>query len=153
MAFAFAPCTLERLLFVMSSKQNRSMRQILMHEMAVSDAAPPRRLLFARIDQTWGTFMEGVSLQRRAELGGGRGIPLARASATDVETFLRSAGVELEEAKSTYEAMGGERGVRRANQIATGFTGLPRPDIALLERHAAWQIFAAQAVYGGHGLP
>jgi len=150
-AFALSADTLSQLLAVMNDKQNKSMREIVMHEVGSLD--PPeadRSLWFVRIDQTWNRFLQGIPLHQRRLIAGGKDMtPPVSAGAEEVSKFLGKHGVELSQISQRYRAMGGDDAVARANAIRTQFTGLHADTLALLERHAAWQVHACHAVYGG----
>jgi NTE family protein len=152
--FALSRDTLERLLNVMNGKENKSMRQITVHEVGAVDPPEPDRLLwFARVDQSWNRFVRAIpQARRRAIAGPSRAVPGPGATAAEVEKFLLDHGVCLDDARSRYEEMGGDAAVKRANGVGTGLRGLPRDIIQLLERHAAWQVHACRRIYGAIGL-
>lgn len=148
-AFALTHDTLFRLLMVMNDKQNKSMRQIAMREFGAMDLPDSgRSLWFVRIDQTWDRFVRGIPQLRRREIAGPDSVPAEDAPAEAVEEFLRDHGVRLDEARERYREMGGDSGAKRANDVATQFTGLARLDIDVLADHASWQVHACHAVYG-----
>jgi hypothetical protein len=60
--------------------------------------------------------------------------------------FLQANGVALERARAIHDV--NPNCGKRANAVATSFTGLSKDDIEALECHAAWQIHACAAVYG-----
>ncbi len=152
-AFALSRDTLSQLLAVMNEKQNKSMRQLVVRD--VTGLAAPqddRALWFIRVDQQWDDFVRGVSASRRRRIAGeGKPVPDDTAGAAKVVAFLESHGIDLGEARSHYDAMGGDAGARRANQVETNFTALGSDVVALLERHAMWQVHACRAVYGPIG--
>ncbi len=116
-----------------------------------------RRVLMVRVSQGWGHFVRKIPRWRLLGLAADFEARTGR-SAPDLppwddleakEAFLEAAGAGLGPAKAIYEAMGGAAAVQRVNQISTGFSALPRQDLAALADHARWQVWANKAVYWG----
>ena len=149
-AFALTTDTLSQLLSVMNDKQNKSMREILVHEVGAIDPPDLTRLLwFVRIDQNWDRFLQGIPLRRRKAIAGpNNSVPPADAGPQAIANFLVAHGINLDNSLQAYTAMGGLAAVKRANQVPTNFTGMDESTISLLEAHSAWQIHACRAVYG-----
>lgn len=121
--FALSSEILERLLLIMSDKQNRSMRQLLYAE-AFDRREAGRRVMFVRLAQDWEGLLGSADTQ-----GGDR-------------------SQALSQARTIYDEMGGADAVKRANEVATGFSGLSIATLTLLEAHARWQVHALMALYG-----
>lgn len=167
-----------RVSLVMHSKEVRQMRQQLFAEQAKSWLAEaavtgtvsaamksyledemrgipdPRRrkVLFARVNQTWGELVTKIPLWRRMELAQRAGLlpgqaPPQNADLATVEAFLIQVGVPVASAKCLYNSMGGDAAVARLNDIATGFCAIPRNDLGALATHGRWQVQMLHAVY------
>ena len=132
-----------------------------------------RATLFVRIDTNWRRFFAGIPRHildslgvkpRESSIAGPdlrktrlseRGLDTERAARLlrlgvdllDVDRFTR-AGVNLEKALEYYERLGGDRGARVANSVATSFSALSSNELDKLQFHAAWQVHAADAIYG-----
>jgi predicted acylesterase/phospholipase RssA len=144
-AYALTRETLSRLLNVMNTKQNKTMRQLLFQRLAVSgQASQQRQLWFVRIDQTWDSFFRGISESHRKAIAVGGGYPDRDASGAQVVEYLERHGIDRSIARQRYD----EESARRANSVETNFTGLSASDLDALERHAMWQVQACRAVYG-----
>jgi NTE family protein len=148
-AFTLASDDLSRLVSVMNSKQNRSMRQLVTLQIgAVDPPSGDRLLLFVRIDQTWARFLCDIPQRRRRELAKGGAVPPQDAPPAHLESFLQGAGVDLGRARALYEEMGGDASASRVNEVGTNFTGLSGDVLRALRLHAEWQMHAANAIYG-----
>src|SRR6185436_1454511 len=100
---------------------------------------PRRRLLFLRVNQTWSHVLENVPRWRLRELDGSAPLPPEHAAAAEIEAFLDEAGVDLSLASAAYDALGGDGGAQRMNEVATSFTALAPADVDALAQHARWQ--------------
>ena len=164
--------TLDRIMLIMNSKENRWGRQQVIEQIRSSwfvDALraearggpglpvlisrwPPlarRNVLFVRVNQDWNHFMCSIAPYRLAELGGRPDELPASKDAVAVEHFLMEKGVNLSKAKEYYyQSLGGDDEARRMNDVSTNFTALKAQVVDQLAAHAAWQIHAAHAIYG-----
>lgn len=165
---------LDRVMLIMNDKENRWARQQVIDAFQDSwiehalqsgqrgsglDAflqgrgtRPRRDVLFVRIDQTWSSFLGSVPRHRLVEIADASRIPLLRIPAPGdvaaVESFLKNASIDLEQAKAYYQKLGGDRGAEGMNGVSTNFTGIMGGVIDQLSFHAAWQLHAAHAIYG-----
>ncbi|MEQ1569356.1 MAG: patatin-like phospholipase family protein [Myxococcota bacterium] len=148
-AFGLSAEILDRLLVVMSMKQNRSMRQLIIRDFVerARTSTTDRVLLFARISQDWDRLLTSLPEWRLAQLGAA-GDTEGRTAAR-VFRQLESAGIDLSAAQAAYDEMGGKDAAQQANAVATNFTALSEGDLDLLEGHARWQILALSAIFGG----
>lgn len=170
--WALSGRTLDRIMLIMNSKQNRWAREQIFARLQSSwfaDALrsggsaggpglpvllsdwtklPRRSVLFVRANQTWGGLMRSIEPYRLAELSGGhQGLPY-RGDASAVEDFLVAHGIDLDRAKQHYEKLGGDDAARTMNDVPTNFTALKNEVVTQLAEHAAWQIHATHAIYG-----
>jgi predicted acylesterase/phospholipase RssA len=162
--------TLEQILNIMNSKENRSMRSAIartVEDTWVSEIANDpsrhaellaylasarrsrRRLTFARLNQTWSRFLAGIPRWRWIELGARPGPENASlpTTATDALEFLTGAGIDTGRAREMYAELGGDARAEELNRVVTNFTALRPGDVRDLARHARWQVHLAHAVY------
>ena len=140
--YGLSATTLERLLVIMSDKQNRSMRQIAYRDRSPPESRYEGSIRFMRLAYNWKSALRDIPWWRLQELG----IP-SETTVGDLEAALEKAGVDLEVPRELYEKMGGDAAVREANGVATGFAALPGKQIRLLSAHAYWQVYFARAVF------
>jgi len=146
--FALSADTLERLVGVMNNKQNRSMRQLVVEELAPGPPPSSRRsILIVRIAQQWNELLLGIPPWRLAALRSGKPPPTER-SVDAVQSYLAACGIDLSRARALYDEMGGEDGVAAANAVATKINGLETTTLDLLALHARWQMHAVASIYG-----
>ncbi len=163
---------LDRLMIVMNNKQNRWARQEVIDQLESSWFAAAlrdglktpaidtllrthpvrarRKLIFARVNQTRKSFVTGIPRHRLAELADGneRDVP-GSDDYGGLCDFLRAAGVHLEQADTYYGQLGDDTQALAMNEVKTNFTALPTQVVEQLSNHAAWQVHACAAVYGG----
>lgn len=161
---ALSASVLRRVLELMSDKESRSMRSLVMAEVerswmrdqlatpgtttAASGALRRRMLLFIRINQSWDSLIANVPSWRLRELSGVDPGDTRSWGAPDVTRFLRDHSVRLDHIREMYDELGGDTAVTALNGIGTGFTALSAEQLDGLERHARWQVQALGAIYG-----
>ena len=168
-----AGATLDRIMIIMNSKQNRWARQQAIEEVhnswlseAVrSDSASPavRRLiddhfparrrsaLYVRINTNWNQYVMGIPYHQFIELGATEADVNALTDNDTVEVreqLLAGNGVNLGRARDRYARLGGDEGATAANAVTTNFTGIRPNTLDTLAGHAAWQVHLGHAVYG-----
>jgi predicted acylesterase/phospholipase RssA len=148
--FGLSADTLARLLDVMNSKQNRSMRQLVMEELTPRSTGINRVVLMVMVSQSWRQLLRRISGSHLARIAarGGAASSFPVVSETDIEAFLARCHVDLASARAIYDRMGGDETCDAVNRIATNFTGLPKRALTALADHARWQVHAVNAIYG-----
>ncbi len=165
---------LDQIMLVMNDKQNRWAREQVFGELRFSWTADAlrqkefgpglgvllneaehfsrRNVLFLSVAQSWNSFMLSIPKYRLKGLESESNPVPDRPDPAVIERFLEKAGVNLSVAKRYYADLGGDPGVEQVNNVATNFTSLGERTLDQLAAHAAWQLHAAQAVYGFGGL-
>ncbi len=164
--------TLDRIMMIMNAKENRWARQQAIEKTnsswlstclaggaltpgvrSLNESFPStrRNTMFVRVNTNWRKFFKGIPYHVFSEHG---------VSDTDIEQLksdntvehrerlLAAHGVDLQRARESYSRLGGDTGAATANAVSTSFVGLSGPTLDALAEHAAWQVFAAHAVYG-----
>ena len=160
--------TIQRVMTMMNSKENRHMRLATYGEiertwliealrcgethleldefLSSFPTLPRRRILFVRLNQTLHELLARIPRWRLHELA-------ARAHHTlperlpPINELLRACGVDLARALEIHAAMGGDPRVAELNRISTNFAALSNRDIDGLHAHAHWQVHAMRALY------
>lgn len=151
---------IERVMVMMSDKQDRHMRVSAFAEMertwlidALRKRASPaaierylkfqpqgqrRRVMFIRLNQRLRDVLANVPAWWMPES--------AISAPITAETALQL-GIDLGPALDLHRKLGGDARIDELNRITTGFGRLLRRDIDDLETHARWQVHAMRAVY------
>jgi hypothetical protein len=160
--------TIQRVMTMMNSKENRHMRLTAYGEiertwliealrggpahvglddfLSCHPSAPRRRILFIRLNQTLNELLATIPRWRLHELA-------ARASQKlpeqlpPIKKMLQSYGIDLAATLEIHAAMGGDARIAELNRIGTHFTALSASDIEQLHEHARWQVHAVSALY------
>jgi len=162
--------TIQRVMAMMNSKENRHMRLTAYGEIertgliealrsrdphvALEDflschpASPRRRVLFIRLSQTLNELLATIPRWRLRELALRANQALPDPLPPIIE-FLRSCGVDLGRALEIYQAMGGDARIAELNRVSTSFAALSNRDIEGLHAQARWQVHATSALYWG----
>ena len=172
---------LDRVMLLMNDKQNRWARQMIYNQLLLSRLVEEthqtgpgararvesyverqprqgyRSLLFVRVAQDWSRFFRSIPRWRLIELGERVGAGVASIPSTDdvraVVDYLGDVGCDLTAARDHYARLGGDRTAHSLNSVPTGFTALSADTVQRLGVHAAWQVYAAHAVYWDHSDP
>lgn len=161
--------TLDRIMLIMNSKENRWARQRVIEEIESSRLAHAiqkgnsnssvkalsskwgkqgrRNVLFVRVNQKWSKLISSIPRYRLIELGASNSDLEKMKNVADRERFLRKKLVNLDLAKEYYKELGGDDKVDKLNEIATNFTGLSPEIVESLACHAMWQIHATHSIY------
>lgn len=158
---------LQRVTVMMNSKENRHMRLSAFGDLERSwlidelrgntspglddylhtlPLAPRRRMLFIRLNQTMEELLSSIPRWRLRELAARSGQSLPNPFPSTQE-LLHGLGVNLDQAREIYDALGGDVRVGELNRIGTHFTALLRKDIEDLMAHARWQVHAMYALF------
>lgn len=159
---------IERVMLIMSDKQDRHMRVAAFEEMErswLTDAlrsrssapgieeylssrsqATRRKVLFVRLNQRLSDALASIPAWRVAELAG-PGRPIDRIS-PEVAGEL---GLDLRVGLDLHRRLGGDARIDELNRISTGFSALSRRDVDDLEMHARWQVHVIGAFYSEQG--
>jgi predicted acylesterase/phospholipase RssA len=165
---AFSLPTIERVMVMMNSKENRHMRLSAYSEIertwliesiregvqpiGIADflsgqtCAPRRRVLFIRLSQTLDELLTAIPRWRLRELA-------ARANQNlpeplpPIQQLLAGFGVDLAPSLAIHSEMGGDARIAELNRIGTHFSAMPLNDIKDLHEHARWQVHAGSALY------
>jgi predicted acylesterase/phospholipase RssA len=160
--------TLERVMVMMNSKENRHMRLSAFGEierswlieiargrvasrgqhdfLASHSQAPRRRVLFVRLSQTLEEFLNTIPRWRLHELADTAGQSLPE-KLPPIRELLSELGVDLLAAIEIHSQFGGDNRIAELNRIGTHFSAMNAGDIHSLAEHARWQAHAAAALY------
>ncbi|HQO19987.1 MAG TPA: patatin-like phospholipase family protein [Acidobacteriota bacterium] len=132
-----------------SGKADGALKEFVGRGRGSHGARERRKILFIKINQFWDSMIGHIPNWRLWELAARAGVKVGRypdrGNTGEMEQFLAECGVDLAPAKDIFKRMGGDEAVRKANDVATGFSKLPGESIDILYSHALWQ---AKALYG-----
>lgn len=160
--------TIERVMTMMNSKENRHMRFAAYGEiertwlidalrnihphaglndfLSRHQSAPRRRVLFVRLSQTLSQLLATIPRWRLHELAVSANQTLPE-RLPPIQQLLKGFGVDLALALEIHGAMGGDARIAELNRIGTHFMALPAKEIEGLHAHARWQVHAVSALY------
>jgi predicted acylesterase/phospholipase RssA len=160
--------TIQRVMTMMNSKENRHMRLTAYGEiertwliealrggephlglgeiLSFHPTLPRRRILFIRLNQTLNELLATIPRWRLHELAARAHHSLPERVPPTGE-LLRACEIDLARALEIHSAMGGDERVAELNRISTSFAALSNRDIEGLHAHAHWQVHAMRALY------